>query len=50
VLKTPHLALDHIEESWLATVRRRTDRMLAIVLLTDIVSSTEQAGQLDDRR
>jgi hypothetical protein len=23
--------------------------MLAIVLLTDIVSSTEQAGQLDDR-
>jgi len=24
--------------------------MLAIVLLTDIVSSTEQAGQLDDRR
>jgi hypothetical protein len=24
--------------------------MLAIALLTEIVSSTEQAGQLDDRR
>jgi hypothetical protein len=43
--------LDHIEE-FVTSVRALPNRLrvLAIVLFTDNVCSTEQAGQLDDRR
>jgi class 3 adenylate cyclase len=45
------VALDHIEEL-LGNLRRPVvpNRVLATVLFTDIVASTEQAGQLGDRR
>jgi class 3 adenylate cyclase len=45
------VALDHVEEL-LGNLRRPVvpNRVLATVLFTDIVASTEQAGQLGDRR
>jgi class 3 adenylate cyclase len=49
--ETPELALDHIER-FLTGVRRAAQptRMLATVLFTDIVGSTQRAGELGDRR
>jgi class 3 adenylate cyclase len=49
--ETPGLALDRIEE-FLTGVRRAADptRVLATVLFTDIVGSTQQASRLGDRR
>jgi class 3 adenylate cyclase len=49
--ETPDLALDLIEE-FLAGVRRAPEptRVLSTVLFTDIVGSTQRAGQLGDRR
>jgi class 3 adenylate cyclase len=49
--EAPEPALDHIER-FLTGVRRvaQPTRMLATVLFTDIVSSTERAGELGDRR
>jgi class 3 adenylate cyclase len=49
--ETPELVLDHIER-FLTGVRRVAPptRMLSTVLFTDIVSSTERAGELGDRR
>jgi class 3 adenylate cyclase len=49
--ETPQLALDHIER-FLTGVRRVAPptRMLATVVFTDIVGSTQQAGELGDRR
>jgi class 3 adenylate cyclase len=51
VWETPELALDAIQE-FLTGVRREVepDRRLATVLFTDIVGSTQQAGQLGDQR
>jgi len=51
VWETPQLALGHIEE-FLTGARHRQDpaRVLATVLLTDIVGSTQQARRLGDRR
>ena len=51
IWETPELALDLIEE-FLTGVRRpaQASRVLATVLFTDIVGSTEQAGRLGDRR
>jgi class 3 adenylate cyclase len=51
VWETPELALDLIEE-FLTGVRRtaQPSRVLATVLFTDIVGSTEQASRLGDRR
>jgi class 3 adenylate cyclase len=45
------IALDHIEE-FLGDLRRPSApaRVLATVLITDIVASTEQAGRVGDRR
>jgi class 3 adenylate cyclase len=51
VWETPELALDVIQE--FLTGAHRTvepDRLLATVLFTDIVGSTQQAGQLGDQR
>jgi class 3 adenylate cyclase len=49
--ETPELILGHIEE-FLIGVRRPapTTRVLATVLFTDIVASTERAAELGDRR
>jgi class 3 adenylate cyclase len=49
--ETPELALDAIQE-FLTGVRRTAepDRVLATVLFTDIVGSTERAARLGDRR
>lgn len=49
--ETPELALDLIED-FLSGVRRSADptRVLATVLFTDIVDSTQRAGRLGDRR
>jgi class 3 adenylate cyclase len=49
--ETPELTLGHIEE-FLTGVRRAapTSRVLATVLFTDIVASTERAAELGDRR
>jgi class 3 adenylate cyclase len=49
--ETPEPVLDHVER-FLTGVRRvaQPTRMLATVLFTDIVSSTERAGELGDRR
>jgi class 3 adenylate cyclase len=49
--ETPQLALDHIER-FLTGVRRVAPptRILATVVFTDIVGSTQQAGELGDRR
>jgi class 3 adenylate cyclase len=49
--ETPELALDLIEE-FLTGVRRPAEpsRVLATVLFTDIVGSTQQASRLGDRR
>jgi class 3 adenylate cyclase len=51
VWETPQLALDHIEE-FLTGARHGQDpaRVLATVLFTDIVGSTQQARRLGDRR
>jgi class 3 adenylate cyclase len=51
VWETPDLALGAIEE-FLTGVRRAVEpeRMLATVLFTDIVGSTQRAGQLGDQR
>jgi class 3 adenylate cyclase len=51
VWETPQLALDHVEE-FLTGARHGQDpsRVLATVLFTDIVGSTQQAGRLGDRR
>jgi class 3 adenylate cyclase len=51
VWEDQQLILDHIEE-FLTGVRRAAapTRVLAAVLFTDIVGSTEQAGRLGDRR
>jgi class 3 adenylate cyclase len=51
VWETPELALDAIQE-FLTGVRRAVapDRMLATVLFTDIVGSTQRAGDLGDQR
>jgi class 3 adenylate cyclase len=51
VWETPELALDAIQE-FLTGARRAAepDRLLATVLFTDIVGSTQQAGQLGDQR
>ena len=51
VWETPQLALGHIEE-FLTGARHRQDpaRVLATVLFTDIVGSTQQARRLGDRR
>jgi class 3 adenylate cyclase len=51
IWETPELALDLIEE-FLTGVRRTAEptRMLATVLFTDIVGSTQQASRLGDRR
>jgi class 3 adenylate cyclase len=51
VWETPELALDLIEE-FLTGVRRTAEptRVLATVLFTDIVASTERASRLGDRR
>jgi class 3 adenylate cyclase/pimeloyl-ACP methyl ester carboxylesterase len=49
--EVPELALDHIEE-FLTGVHRTAEptRVLATVLFTDIVDSTEQASRVGDRR
>jgi len=49
--ETPEVALDHIEQ-FLTGVRRVAEptRVLATVLFTDIVGSTQRAGELGDRR
>jgi pimeloyl-ACP methyl ester carboxylesterase len=49
--ETPEAVLDHIER-FLTGMRRgvQPTRTLATVLFTDIVSSTERAGELGDRR
>jgi class 3 adenylate cyclase len=49
--ETPELALDHVEQ-FLTGVRRvvQPTRMLSTVLFTDIVGSTQRAGELGDRR
>jgi class 3 adenylate cyclase len=49
--ETPELTLGHIEQ-FLTGVRRTasTTRVLATVLFTDIVASTERAAELGDRR
>jgi class 3 adenylate cyclase len=49
--ETPDLALDRIQE-FLTGVRRSLEpsRVLATVLFTDIVASTERAARLGDRR
>jgi class 3 adenylate cyclase len=49
--EAPEVALDQVE-AFLAGVRRiaAPTRVLATVLFTDIVASTEQAGRLGDRR
>jgi class 3 adenylate cyclase len=49
--ETPEVALDLIEQ-FLAGVRRTAEptRVLRTVLFTDIVGSTQRAGQLGDRR
>jgi pimeloyl-ACP methyl ester carboxylesterase len=49
--ETPELALDHVED-FLVGVRRVAEptRALATVLFTDIVGSTQRAGELGDRR
>jgi len=49
--ETPEVALDHIEQ-FLTGVRRVAEptRVLAAVLFTDIVGSTQRAGELGDRR
>jgi class 3 adenylate cyclase len=51
IWETPELALDHIE-AFLTGIRRTAQptRILATVLFTDIVDSTERASQLGDRR
>jgi class 3 adenylate cyclase len=51
VWETPQLVLDHLE-AFLTGVRRSAapTRILATVLFTDIVGSTERAGRLGDRR
>jgi class 3 adenylate cyclase len=51
VWETPDLILDHVQE-FLTGARRAAEpeRMLATVLFTDIVGSTEQVGRLGDRR
>jgi class 3 adenylate cyclase len=51
VWETPELVVDHIE-AFLTGVRRAAapTRILATVLFTDIVGSTERAGRLGDRR
>jgi class 3 adenylate cyclase len=51
IWETPELALDLIEE-FLTGVRRTAEptRVLATVLFTDIVGSTQRASQLGDRR
>jgi class 3 adenylate cyclase len=51
VWETPELALDLLEQ-FLAGVRRPAEptRVLSTVLFTDIVGSTQRAGQLGDRR
>jgi pimeloyl-ACP methyl ester carboxylesterase len=51
IWETPELALDLIEE-FLTGIRRRPPprRVLATVLFTDIVDSTQRAGQLGDQR
>jgi class 3 adenylate cyclase len=51
IWETPQLALDQVE-AFLTGVRRTTapTRVLATVLFTDIVGSTEQASRLGDRR
>jgi class 3 adenylate cyclase len=49
--ETPEPALDHIERFLTGTRRGvQPTRALATVLFTDIVSSTERAGELGDRR
>jgi class 3 adenylate cyclase len=49
--ETPELALDHMEE-FLTGIHRTVEsrRVLATVLFTDIVDSTEQASRVGDRR
>jgi class 3 adenylate cyclase len=49
--ETPELSLDHVEQ-FLTGVRRvaQPTRVLATVLFTDIVASTQRAGVLGDRR
>ena len=49
--ETPELALDHVEE-FLTGIHRTAEprRVLATVLFTDIVSATEQASRVGDRR
>jgi len=49
--ETPEVALDHVEQ-FLTGIRRvaQPTRMLATVLFTDIVGSTQRAGELGDRR
>jgi class 3 adenylate cyclase len=49
--ETPELVLDHVER-FLTGVRRvaQPTRMLSTVLFTDIVGSTQRAGELGDRR
>jgi class 3 adenylate cyclase len=49
--ETPELALDHVEQ-FLTGVGRAAQptRVLATVLFTDIVGSTQRAGKLGDRR
>jgi class 3 adenylate cyclase len=49
--ETPELALDHIEE-FLTGIHRtaKPRRVLATVLFTDIVNSTQQASRVGDRR
>ena len=51
IWETPELALGHVQE-FLTGVRRLPEptRVLASVLFTDIVGSTQQAGRLGDRR
>jgi class 3 adenylate cyclase len=51
VWETPEVALDLLEQ-FLAGVRRPAEptRVLSTVLFTDIVGSTQRAGQLGDRR
>jgi len=51
VWETPELALDAIQE-FLTGARHASapDRLLATVLFTDIVGSTQQAGRLGDQR
>jgi class 3 adenylate cyclase len=49
--ETADLAIDHVEE-FLEALRQPSvpSRVLATVLFTDVVGSTEQAGRLGDRR